>query len=118
MTSHDTAPTYGNNGLRDVYTSKGMDAFTPWKNPANMYSELQLYLGYNPISKLEVVSLVNLFNLSHYSLSYYEPTRTSRYYPKIYLGLLSTTSADWLMDHQNGGNITLSRWPESFGAKI
>lgn len=89
-----------------------MDALTPWNNPVRVYSELQLYLGANSISRLEVVSLINIFNLSQYLLSYYESTRTSRYYPKIYIGLLSTSSSGWLMDFQNGKNTTYTHWPE------
>lgn len=57
--------------------------------------------------------MLNVNNISMYIFQYYSLQFPARYYPKVYIGTKNTLSSNWQQDHQNGGNITLSQWPES-----
>ena len=49
-----------------------------------------MYLGYNPLSKIEIVSGLNVFNYAPGSLAYNSADRTQKYTPKVYLGTTQT----------------------------
>ncbi len=70
-----------------------------------------MYLGYNPLSKIEVVSSLNLFNQGR-AMYYYDYTNcTAKYAPKVYVGTPQTLGIDWNYDHHFGPNLT---WPQAF----
>ena len=97
---------------RYAFTSRGWVALSPWNDATYTYSILQLYKGYNPLSKIEVVSSLNLFNqgraMYYYTLSDH---RTQKYNPKVYIGTAQTLGIDWNVDRQTGINYP-SIWPE------
>ena len=72
---------------------------------------LQINMGSNPISNLEVVSSLNLPNTAHYLYHYNYQNSTSRYYPKVYIGTIQTIAKGWIYDRQTGINYP-SIWPE------
>lgn len=74
--------------IHSEFTSKSLDGLSPWNNINNTFSSAQLNLAYNPISKIEVVSSINLHNLGRGTLYYYDGDHTNKYNPKIYLGVL------------------------------
>lgn len=67
---------------------------------------MQLYLGSNPLSKIEIVFQLNL--LSHAIEMYsYSDTRPSKYNPKIYFGsTLQTISTLWIGDKNYRSSTT------------
>ena len=125
-TSESVAPGEGRGGgigggapLRYAFTSRGWVALSPWNQSEFAYSILQLKLGSNFISKLEVVSSLNLFNQGRAMYYYTLSDCTSRYYPKVYLGTLGTVSywwlcnreTDWILDSNTTPKLT---WPQAF----
>ncbi len=74
-----------------------------------------MYLGYNPLSKIEIVSGLNVFNYASGSLAYNSGNRTQKYNPKVYIGTTQTVSDSWLFDRQiyAGSDIKIpENWPE------
>jgi len=76
-------------------------SMNPWINPDCTYVIIQLLIGSNSLSKLEVVSALNSFNLGHEMYAYYCYTRTEKYNPKVYLGAVQSMSTDWNLDEQD-----------------
>ena len=116
--SEDASPGSGRGGavggggapLRYEYTAGGFSSFQPWNDPSCAYSILQLYKGYNPLSKIEVVSTLNTLNIGRNSYYYAYDTSTAKYTPKVYLGTSQTIAKNWNYDRQN--NIKYpSIWP-------
>ena len=102
--------------LRYEYTAGGFSSFQPWNETSCAYSILQLYKGYNPLSKIEVVSLLNLFNQAHQMYAYSPAYCTERYYPKVYIGTAQTLGIDWNYDSQKYANKPIqkpSTWPQN-----
>ena len=100
----------GGEPLRYEYTASGRSTISPWNDATFAYSILQLYKGYNPLSKIEVVSSLNLFNQGRAMYYYNSADRTQKYNPKVYLGTVQTTATIWNYDYQQG--ITLpENWP-------
>ncbi len=73
-------------------------------------------LGYNPLSKIEIVSGLNLFSYAPGSLAYNSGNRTQKYNPKVYIGTLQSTSKEWNMDIQHTINYP-SIWPLNVSQK-
>ena len=66
------------------------------------------------MSKLEVVSFVNLVNLGFQTLWYGAYDSTAKYNPKVYLSTLNAVGKQWLYDQQNyaGSDIKIpENWP-------
>ena len=83
------------------------------------YSILQIALGSNPISKLEVVSAPNVLSYAVNSLFYSTKEDTAKYNPMVYLGTISATSSGWIYDGQDATNqvkIDPKNWPNSYQA--
>ena len=119
----DAAPGGGRNGvgggvgaapLRYGFTGKGRNTLSPWVNSSYTYSLLQLNLGSNPISKLEVASSLNLFNQARNMYHYNYQNCTSRYYPKVYIGTAQTIAIQWNYDSQNTSKPPANQWPNSY----
>ena len=121
LTSHtpeDVAPGSGRGGaigggapLRYEYTASGFCGLSTW-NESQAYALGQMNLGYNPLSKIEVVSSLNLFNQGRGMYYYTLSNCTERYYPKVYLGTTQTIAYAWNYDHQTGINYP-SNWPQN-----
>lgn len=99
---------------RDNYTSRGDCVFSPWNDSNHTYSLLQLDLGTTPLTKLEVVSMLNACNISRVSLQYYDYNRPKKYYIKLYLGTQNTVGFAWNFDMENVQNKKEIPWLESF----
>ena len=62
------------------------------------------------MSKLEVVSLLNIPSQARNMYIYTSANHTQKYNPKVYLGTVQTTATIWNYDYQQG--ITLpENWP-------
>ena len=68
-----------------------------------------MYLGYNPLSKIEIVSGLNVFNYASGSLAYNSGNRTQKYNPKVYIGTPETAADSWIYDLQN-----IEKYPETW----
>ncbi len=95
-------------------TARSKLSFSPWFESPYSYSILQLQIGDNPLSNLQVVSSLN--TLSEASLRYHYNYQNcpSNYYPKLYLGTIQTISDRWLYDRQTyaGSDIKIpENWP-------
>ena len=118
-TVEDVSPGDGRNGgagqggepLRYTFLGRGVIGLSPWSNPSEAYTLGQMYLGYNPLSKIEIVSGLNVFNYASGSLAYNSGNRTQKYNPKVYLGTVQTTATSWNYDSQTGIKYP-SIWPE------
>ncbi len=100
--------------LRYSYTAGGYSFLQPWNDASCAYSVLQISKGYNPMSKLEVVSFVNLVNLGFQTLWYGAYDSTAKYNPKVYLSTLNAVGKQWLYDRQiyAGSDIKIpENWP-------
>lgn len=86
---------------------------SPWNASLYTYSISQLNLAVNHISKLEIITLLSIINLSQYALHLNIDNCTSKYNPKVYLGKIDSTAIGWIYDGKNGEDITKLRWPES-----
>ncbi len=86
---------------RTSQTSRGIHVLSPVNGAVSDYSLTTINLGSNSISKLEVVSSLNSFNIAH-AMYYYHYAYTSKYNPKLYLGsAIQTTSSDWNNDYDS-----------------
>ena len=101
--------------LRYEYTASGRSTISPWNDATFAYSILQLYKGYNPLSKIEVVSSLNLFNQGRAMYYYTLSDCPERYYPKVYIGTSQTIATGWLYDSQNTSKPPANQWPQNFG---
>ena len=122
-TSEGASPGEGRGGgigggapLRYDYTAPGYCALSPWVNSSYTYSLLQLKLGSNPLSKLEVVSSLNLLSQAINMYFYHSADRTQKYNPKVYIGTSQTIAIQWNYDIQTGINHP-SNWPLNVSQK-
>lgn len=117
MTGYNASDTsVGDSGIsaRTTYTARGWNALTSWDDDKYTYSQMQLYLGTNPISLLEVVSLLNINNISSYMFTYNDQVRPPKYNPIMNLGVINTSAIMWNIDLETGQNKKEIPWPESY----
>jgi len=91
--------------------SRGANILSPWNEAGYEYSVLQLNLGNNPNSLLEIVSLINVPNLGRAILYYNYTNCLEKYNPKVYLGAVQSVAYRWNSDRPNGQN-----WGEKSGS--
>ncbi len=100
--------------LRYVYTARGYGSFGSWSPSGYEYSMFSIISGSNPLSRLEVVSLLNIPSQAH-ELYYYSSTSCpAKYAPMVYLGTTQTIALNWLFDRQiYAGNVIKipENWP-------
>ena len=68
-------------------------------------------MGSNPLSRIEVVSSLNILSQANRMYMYYDQEMGSKYSPKVYLGTLQSIAYWWNYDYQNIENYP-STWPE------
>ncbi len=91
--------------VRRVYTGRGFCGFSPWIHPNYAYSLVQLYLGSNPLSNIEIVSALNSFNIAYGIYYYFYGDRPEKYNPKLYFGTIQSVAKQWNFDQQNPEKI-------------
>ncbi|HBD06379.1 MAG TPA: hypothetical protein DCY93_03100 [Firmicutes bacterium] len=87
-------------------------SFGPWNYESQNYALGQINLGSNPLSKVEIVSVLNSFNYATFSWWYDAPYATPKYNPKVYMSTVQSVSKSWLYDYQTGQTNGLGRLPE------
>ena len=97
------------------YTGRARCTISPWIEIVYAYSLLQLYLGNNSLSNLEVASMLNILNLGTHMYNYHYSNRPAKYAPKVYLGTVQTTATSWNYDSQNTSKPPANQWPQNFG---
>ncbi len=97
---------------RNSFTAKAKAGFGPWILQNYKYSVGQLNLGSNSISRLEVVSWLNTFNLASDSFFYNIDNCLDKYNPKIYLGTIQTEATNWNHDNNLGLKNGLGNLPD------
>ena len=104
----------GGEPLRYAFTARGWNALSPWNDNEYAYSLLQINMGSNPLSKLQVASALNVNNYAQHWLYHNESNRSLKYYPMIYLGTATTEANGWTYETKNGSNLVISNWPNSY----
>ncbi len=105
---------------RTIQTSRGFIAISPWNDSAYTYVVGMINLGNNFISKLEIVSALNSFNLAYQIYHYNHQNCPQKYNPKVYLGAIQTTARNWNYDYQTGQTNGLpapeksGSWPQEY----
>ena len=74
-----------------------------------------LNTGTNPLSRIEVVSLLNILKIGKEMLHYNSYNCPERYYPKVYIGTSQTIATGWNRDSQNTSKPPANTWPQNFG---
>ncbi len=92
----------GDGKVRTSTTSRGILTLSSWNNPDYTYSVGQLSLGTNPNSRLEVVSLLNFFNLGRWMYHFNYPVCPTKYNSKVYLGAVQSVAFQWNHDNNLG----------------
>ncbi len=105
----------GNVNLRNAQTSRGMFALSPWIDGAYYSSVIQLLLGSNPLSKLEVVSALNSFNLGRWEYHFNQSVYPPKYNPKVYLSAVQSVGYAWNTDN-NSGLSGEQKWLQKSGS--
>ena len=95
---------------RYAFTSRGWVALSPWIEIVYAYSLSQLNLGSNPLSKLEVASMLNILSQANRMYQYYSSEMASTYKLKVYLGTLQSIANWWLYDN----TFTSNSWPKNY----
>ena len=93
-------------------TARSHLGFAPWEDKSYTYSILQIGNGSNSISKLEVVSQLNVFSQAHLLYHYNPNVMPKKYAAKVYLGTFQTMGKQWVSDE----NLTIKNWPNSYQA--
>ena len=76
---------------------------------------LQIYLGYEALSKIEIISLLNIKTQARDMYAHDHSSRTSKYNPKVYLGTLDSLSVSWISDTLKGATIIdPNTWPKNY----
>ncbi len=129
--TESATPGSGRGGLADGagapyrygHTAVGWDSFSPWNDQVYSYSLGQINKGYNPLSNLEVVSLLNINNQALQMYAYSPANRTAKYYPKVYIGPSKTIGQLWIYEDKIDTSTTppttiqiteIPGWPENF----
>ncbi len=74
----------------------------PWNKEVEKYTTGQINLGSNPISKLEIVSSLNSFNLGRMMYHYNYTVCTQKYNLKVYFGTIQSVNESWNWDNNMG----------------
>ncbi len=97
---------------RYTITDRGRHSLNPWSDSSLLYCVIVLNTGTNPLSRIEVVSLLNILKIGKEMLHYNYANSLERYYPKVYLGTSQTIARNWNMDLQN-----IEKYPEIWPEK-
>ncbi len=103
----------GGANVRTSCTGRGTHFFCPWTNVKHIYSAGQINIGNNSISRLEVVSALNVFNLATYNYHYNQSACTEKFNLKAYLSAIQTIANGWDFDIQNTG-----KWAQTGPKKV
>ncbi len=88
--------------IRNSRTSRGFIALSTWNDSSQIYSLGQINLGTNPNSRLEVVSVLNSFNLAKNLFHFNYPNSTGKFNPKVHFGTIQSIAVRWNYDYQTG----------------
>lgn len=86
---------------RKAYTARGFLSFAAYLGSSNPYELANINTGTNPLSRLEIVSAINSFNIAHEMHSYYYSTRPEKYNVKWYLGTIQSVATWWDLDQED-----------------
>ncbi len=109
--AYDQTENMGQVTNRISLTSSGSISMNPWNGDGNMYSPITINVGSNPLTKIEIVSALNSFNLTYAMYEYYTGNRPAKYNPKVYLSAVQSVANRWNFDTQNGQN-----WDQKSGS--
>ncbi len=73
-------------------------------------------MGSNPLSRIEVVSSLNILSQANRMYMYYDQEMGSKYSPKVYLGTLQSIAYWWITQYQNGAIWSINNWPKNYQA--
>ncbi len=101
---------------RFAYTARGYGTFGTWSPSGYEYSLFSIITGSNPLSKLEVASMLNIPSQACELYYYVSSSCSAKYAPKLYLGTLQTIGKNWIIDRQTyaGSDIKMpENWPQN-----
>jgi len=87
--------------LRKAYTARGFLAFAAYLGSSNSYELANINIGNNPLSKLEIASALNTFNIAHEMYSYYYSSRPLKSNIKWYHGTIQSVATWWNLDQED-----------------
>ncbi|HBD05917.1 MAG TPA: hypothetical protein DCY93_00710 [Firmicutes bacterium] len=99
--------------IRTGLTSQGFIGLSPWGGDNSPHDFSALNLGNNFIANLEIVSMLNCFNLADRMLHYnfYNCPERYYYYPKVFLSTVQSVAYGWIWDSQTGQTNGLGMLP-------
>lgn len=103
--------------VRSSFTSSGSLALAPYEKNNTYYEISNINLGNNSISRLEVVSSLNSFNLAYLQYHYNFGNCPKNYNPKVYFGTIQTVANSWYYDVQTGQTNGLGDLPDTTSKK-
>ena len=93
-----------------MFFARGHIGFSSWNISSEEYSIGMINKGNNPLTKIEVASMLNIANQTAEMLFYNQQNCPEKYAPKVYFSTLQTIATNWIFDLQKG--ITLPEiWP-------
>jgi len=102
LNSYSKAEQMGSVTIRTSLTSQGFIGLSPWGGDNSPYDFSALNLGNNFIANLEIVSMLNCFNLADRMLHYNFYNCPERYYPRLFLSTVQSVAYGWTWDSQTG----------------
>ena len=118
-TAESLAPGSSGSGVlvptRYIYTARSHTALSSWNISDSRYTLQQMNLGYNPLSKIEVVSHINILSIGSQMYYYNTSTFTAKYAPKVYFGVHQNISNGWINDLLSNTAVNYTNWPQSYG---
>ncbi len=103
--------------VRTSFTSRGLLSLSTYVGNNSQYEIANINLGNNSNSKLEVVSLLNIFNIGHWNYHYNNQNSAKKYNPKLYLSAFQSMAPQWNYDEDSArkgelqGGQKSGSWP-------
>lgn len=117
MLTHSQTPLFGDIEIHSEFTARSLDGLSPWNDASYSKGLSQINLGYNPISLLEVVSLLNIRNIARNLFHHNLNNCLEKYNPKIYLGTFYVLAEIWNYDTETKP-LYPQNWPESLFTNV
>ncbi len=96
--------------IRTNFTSRGFLGLCPYTGRLDPRIIGIINLENNFITKLEIVSALNSFNLALAWLQYSETISYQKYNPKVYLGAVQSVARSWNNDDNSGHRDLSKKW--------
>ncbi len=98
-----------------MFFARGHIGFSSWNISSEEYSIGMINKGNNPLTKIEVASMLNIANQTAEMLFYNQENCPEKYAPKVYFSTLQTIATNWIYnDEDSWKNTQKMDWPQAF----